>query len=104
MAVVDLVPSNLWAKIEGVVEAQGLTLFDIDEPKGSADGVLRVYISDPNRSGKGVGFEDCTRVCKILLDLDEQESFVPDGCSLEVSSPGVNRRLRWPSHFQGAIG
>lgn len=55
-------------------------------------------------SGRGVGFDDCTRVCRKLLDIDEVEPFIPEGCLLEVSSPGVNRRLRYGDHFAGAVG
>jgi ribosome maturation factor RimP len=44
------------------------------------------------------------RVTKRLLDIDEQNAFVPASCVLEVSSPGVNRTLRLPVHFSGAVG
>jgi len=51
-----------------------------------------------------VTFEDCVRVTKRLLDIDEQNAFVPASCVLEVSSPGINRTLRLPVHFSGAVG
>lgn len=111
--------SPLWKTIEGVAKAEGVELFDIDFPRdGGASGrsgVVRVYITkkaessslitDDESVGKGgVTFEDCVRVTKKLLDLDEQEAFVPDSCVLEVSSPGINRTLRLPEHFEGAVG
>ena len=49
-------------------------------------------------------FEECVRVSKRLLDIDESDGLIPDNCLLEVSSPGVNRRLRRVEHFEGAIG
>jgi ribosome maturation factor RimP len=52
----------------------------------------------------GISFEDCVRVSKRLLDLDEQSEIIPTNCTLEVSSPGINRKLRLPAHFKGAIG
>lgn len=52
----------------------------------------------------GVSLDQCARVARRLLDIDEQKPFVPDGCELEVSSPGINRRLRRPEHFATAVG
>jgi ribosome maturation factor RimP len=64
--------------------------------------------SDENGSSslktRGVSLDQCARLAKRLLDLDEHEPFIPEGCELEVSSPGVNRRLRRPEHFEGAVG
>lgn len=113
--------SPLWETIREVTDEFGVDLFDIDYPSGgSHSGVLRVYLSRPKAAvaapedaasedaaegqRTGVSFEDCVKVTKKLLDLDEQESFIPEGCVLEVSSPGINRRLRLPQHFSGAVG
>ncbi len=96
------VASSLWQTVDAVVVAEGAELFDVDAPGGHSGGVLRVYIT--TEQDGGVTFEDCVRVSKRLLDLDEQQEFIPQGCSLEVSSPGVNRRLRLESHFAGAVG
>ena len=52
----------------------------------------------------GISFEDCVRVSKRILDLDEQSELIPGNCTLEVSSPGINRKLRLPEHFKGAVG
>jgi ribosome maturation factor RimP len=112
---------TLWETIDEVAKAEGVELFDVDFPGDSSrGGVVRVYITKspcrevsggdegvPDENGKsrnGVQFDDCVRVCKRLLDIDEQEAFIPDTCTLEVSSPGINRRLRLPQHFVGAVG
>jgi ribosome maturation factor RimP len=111
--------SPMWKMIDEVARSEGVELFDIEFPRdGGASGrggVVRVYITKsssdvsegsdelPERRS-GVTFEDCVRVTKRLLDIDEQSSFVPASCVLEVSSPGVNRTLRLPAHFGGAVG
>ena len=41
---------------------------------------------------------------KRILDVDEETGLIPEGCLLEVSSPGINRRLRRAEHFEGAVG
>ena len=109
----------LWRMIDEVVASEGVELFDIEFPRdGGASGrsgVVRVYITrnssevidpdagSPERRG-GVTFEDCVRVTKRLLDVDEENAFVPESCVLEVSSPGINRTLRLATHFAGAVG
>lgn len=119
------VSGSLWEAISKIAAEEGTMLFDIDLPGGGESGhggVLRVYIhrsngaemplvEDPQAEGgeehphrTGVSFEDCTRVAKRILDVDEQEGLIPEGCLLEVSSPGINRRLRRAEHFGGAVG
>lgn len=110
--------SPLWRTVQEVAVSEGVELFDIDFPRdGGASGrsgVVRVYITKaPSVAGEvgeelperrsSVTFEDCVRVTKRLLDIDEQNAFVPASCVLEVSSPGVNRTLRLPEHFSGAV-
>lgn len=99
---VEQAKTSLWETIGSIAESEGVKLFDIDIPGERAGGVLRVYIT--KELGEGVSFDDCVRVSKCILDLDETEELIPSGCSLEVSSPGVNRRLRLEQHFVGAIG
>jgi ribosome maturation factor RimP len=109
----------MWRMIGEVAASEGVELFDIEYPRdGGASGrsgVVRVYITNsaavmaegseesPERRNS-VTFEDCVRVTKRLLDIDEQNAFVPASCVLEVSSPGINRTLRLPVHFDGAVG
>jgi ribosome maturation factor RimP len=106
---------SLWNTIREVAESEGVQLFDLDMP-GEGGGALRVYItrpmarteggedSSPSERRGGVSFEDCVRVSKRLLDIDEESAIIPENCLLEVSSPGINRRLRRPEHFAGAVG
>ena len=123
--------SSLWSVIHAVALEEGVELFDIDMPgeggESEGRGLLRVYITrDRSKDAQsvepaapisedgtvlpaevlrtGVLFEECVRVSKRLLDIDESDGLIPDNCLLEVSSPGVNRRLRRVEQFQGAIG
>lgn len=119
------VSGSLWEAISKIAAEEGVTLFDMDLPGGGESGhggILRVYIYRPKGAEPapveeaqaegdeehprrtGVSFEDCTRVAKRILDVDEQEALIPEGCLLEVSSPGINRRLRRAEHFCGAVG
>lgn len=109
----------MWRMISEVATSEGVELFDIEFPRdggaSARSGVVRVYItkssdavaegSEESSERRGsVTFDDCVRVTKRLLDIDEQNAFVPASCVLEVSSPGINRTLRLPVHFSGAVG
>lgn len=87
--------------VRPLVEAEGLQLYDVDTPTVRSR-LLRVYIW----SGKagGVTADDCARVSKVIEASPQVEDALPNNGTLEVSTPGLNRRLRELSHYQSAIG
>ena len=99
---------EVWAVVEPIAKEIGVELFDIEVPAGSS-GALRVYLwrsataAEDSRSN-GVGIQDCATLSKRLIDLENFEAFLPGSCVLEVSSPGINRKLSRDEHFQGAVG
>ena len=99
--------SQLWAVIEEIVRAEGLELFDVEIPNGPT-GPLRVYISRPRAAGEdapgGVKLDDCAAISRKIIDLPTIEELLPGDHVIEVSSPGVNRKLSRAEHFRGAIG
>ncbi|MCB0320312.1 MAG: hypothetical protein KDD60_05245 [Bdellovibrionales bacterium] len=52
----------------------------------------------------GVTLDDCTRVSRKLSGLDRFDEIFPENSTLEVSSPGINRKLRREEHFARAVG
>jgi ribosome maturation factor RimP len=79
-----------------LLESRSLDLYDLE----LAGGVVKVVVDRPG----GIDMEaigDATRA--ISRALDEHDPI--DGrYTLEVSSPGLERPLRTPAHFAGAIG
>ncbi len=67
----------------------------VDVEVGGAGGnrILRVFIDHP----EGVDHDLCVRVTGLLGRYQEDHR-------IEVSSPGLERRLRKPEHFQAAAG
>jgi ribosome maturation factor RimP len=83
--------------IRPLIEQSGCTLYDI-EFQGR---VLRVSIEKPG----GVSIEDCAETSRTINPVLDVEDVVPGGhYELEVSSPGLNRSLKKPEHFNGAVG
>ncbi len=68
-------------------------LVDLELTGGGGNRVLRVFIDHP----QGVDHELCGRVSGLLKEYSRDHT-------VEVSSPGVERRLRRPEHFQAAAG
>ena len=93
-----LTKSKLWPELERVLATVGTELYDVDMPDGDGS-TLRVYIS----RGEGVGIEHCMAVSKAI-ERDEVTAELLEHYNLEVSSPGINRRLARPEHFAMAVG
>ncbi len=82
-----------------LVEEMGFELVDVEFVQ-SGRWTLRAYID----KASGVSIEDCSRVSKRLGDSLEMNQTVPHRFVLEVSSPGIERRLRTPEHFARYVG
>ena len=83
-----------------VVGQEGLVLYDGEYiPKNA---LLRLYIE--NSESQTASLDDCVQVDRALSLPFEQAQWVPEGLTLEVSSPGVCRRLRTLEHFHKALG
>jgi ribosome maturation factor RimP len=85
--------------LEPTVNALGYELIDLDFKAGRG-GLVRLFIDRAN----GITLADCEHVSKQIGDLLDVEDPLPGGYVLEVSSPGLDRRLRKPEHFSAALG
>lgn len=85
-------------------EKNGCLLYDIEFVGAGKGRVLRLYIDTDNEGG--ISLDDCSNVSKSLNEvLEKDEDMIPGGAyALEVSSPGLERHLVKPWHFQKAVG
>ena len=79
-----------------VIAAMGLELVEVVYHGGYGRGILRLTI---DKSG-GVGHEDCAAVTRVVGTQLDVEDVVPSAYTLEVSSPGLDRRLRRPEEYR----
>ena len=86
--------------LEPVVTALGYELYDLELQVGHGRGVLRLFID----CDSGIGLEDCERVSRQVSAVLDVEDPVPGGYDLEVSSPGLDRKLVKPEHFDRFAG
>lgn len=96
---------DLENKIKLLVESLGFALYDILNVKENENQILRICITKPDtKKGNTITLENCQEVSLALSPLLDVE--MPDSKKyfLEVSSPGIERTLKTPIHYQGAIG
>ena len=93
----DEVTERVRVLVAPSLEDAGLELFDVE----LAGTVLRVII---DREG-GVDLDAVSEATeRVSAVLDHNENVIPGRYLLEVSSPGIERPLRLPGHFQRAVG
>jgi len=86
---------------ERVAASSGLELVDIEFRGGGKARMLRVYIDKPG----GVTHEDCANISRELGTILDVEDTIPGGSyTLEVSSPGLDRKLTKPADFERFVG
>ncbi len=78
----------------------GYELSDLEFRLGGNGGLVRVFIDKP----EGIDLDDCEKVSLALSALLDVEEPVPGKYSLEVSSPGLDRKLTKVEHFQRFVG
>ena len=83
-----------------ILEAAGLSLYDVEYVKEGSDYYLRIYI---DKEG-GVDINDCEAVSREMNPILDREDFIPEAYIFEVSSPGLGRTLKKDKHLAGSIG
>lgn len=86
--------------IEPAIEALGYELVLLEFSAGLKTGTLRLYIDGPH----GIALEDCESVSREIAALLDVEDPIQKAYQLEVSSPGLDRPLVKPEHFQRFLG
>jgi len=86
---------------ERVTASQGVELVELEFRGGGKSRMLRLYIDKPG----GVTHEDCALVSRELGTILDVEEAVPGGpYLLEVSSPGLDRKLAKPADYERSAG
>jgi ribosome maturation factor RimP len=91
---------KLYGLSRGLVEGMGFVLVDVDEVVEHGRRVFRFYIDGE----RGVSLGDCAAVSRELAYLLDAEPELAGGYVLEVSSPGLDHRLKKEReyvHFAG---
>ncbi len=78
----------------------GLDVYDIEQRGGT----LRITLDMPPGADAGVTLDVLALASRLMSKELDQHDPIPSRYTLEVTSPGVERTLRTPAHFQREVG
>ncbi len=90
---------QLWGLIEPYLAAERLELDDLELSGQGRGRVLRVFVD-----GDKVDIDRLADVSNGISRLLDNESDIEGSYQLEVSSPGLERKLRRPAHYAKSVG
>lgn len=90
----------VWQLIEPILNETVYDIYDVEYQREGAEWYLRVFI---DKEG-GVNLDDCEKVTDLINDPLDDLDPITEPYFLEVSSPGIERRLKSITHFEKAIG
>jgi ribosome maturation factor RimP len=99
------VVTRIVALAQPILDDLGLTLYDCEH----AGGTLIITLDKRRDAGSGsdgprVLLDELSLFTRLLSRELDHDDPMPGRYTLEVSSPGLERRLRRPDHYAGAIG
>jgi ribosome maturation factor RimP len=99
-----LAESNIEKKTEELlrkfIEDLGYDLYDVEYLKEGKEYHLCIYI---DKEG-GIDISDCEKVNEVINPILDKEDYINNQYFLEVSSAGLERKLRKKEHYEKQIG
>jgi len=93
----EAVASKIEEIAQRVTQSEGMELVEVEVKGGGAHRFVRISIDKP----AGISHADCELVSQQVGTILDVEDVVPGGrYTLEVSSPGVERKLLKPADYQ----
>ena len=83
-----------------VAASEGVSVYDVEYVKEGGEYYLRGYIDKPD----GVNIQDCENVSRRFSEELDKADFIEEAYTLEISSPGLGRKLTKDRHLQNSIG
>lgn len=86
--------------LEKLIKECGVELYDTEVANENGRNIYRIYITKQG----GVSLDDCEKVSRLLSPIFDVEPPISGDYNLEISSPGLERKLEKPSHFIASVG
>ena len=91
---------NLETQIAKIIEANGAALYDTEVVTEFDETIFRVLVTKVG----GVSLDLCATISHELSPFLDVHPPMSERYRLEISSPGIERKLTKPVHFKNAIG
>ncbi|MCB0966485.1 MAG: ribosome maturation factor RimP, partial [Ilumatobacter sp.] len=86
--------------VEPIASDLQLDIYDVEQRGGT----MRVTLDTPAGSDSSVDLDQLALATRLISREFDHHDPIPGKYTLEVTSPGVERTLRTPAHFQREIG
>ncbi len=80
-----------------VAETLGCYIYDTEFVKEGTMKYLRIYA---DKEDGGISIDECERINRKMGEILDREDPIKENYVLEVSSPGIERKLKTPQHFE----
>lgn len=94
------IADKVYDLVKPTVESCGVKLWDVKFVKEGASHYLRIFIDKED----GISINDCTDVSHAVDPIIDEADPIDGSYYLEVCSPGIDRELSRPQHFEYAVG
>lgn len=88
--------------VTGFLKENNLSVWNVEFQKEGKDWFLRVYID--REDGEYVSTDDCELASRYISEKLDELDPIEQNYYLEVSSPGMDRELSRPEHFEKCKG
>ena len=85
--------------VKDPIEKLGYNLYDVEYVKEGPEYYLRIYIDKKS----GIDLNDCEKVSNEINEILDKADYIKEQYYLEVSSPGIERKLRKDKHLEQNI-
>ncbi len=100
----DTVSSPVLTRVATIVDPiasdLGLDVYDLEQRGGT----IRVTLDTPPGSESGITLDQIALATRLISRQLDHDDPIPGRYTLEVTSPGLERALRRPEHFQRELG
>ena len=86
--------------IEATVAELGYEIWDVEYSKIGTERHLEITIDSEN----GIDLTDCEKVHRAIEVIIDEADPIEEMYYLDVSSPGLERSIRLPEHFEKCVG
>ena len=83
-----------------VADEMGFFIWDVEFVKEGADKYLRITLDNE----EGININDCETFHRAIDPLLDEADPISEAYILEVSSPGIERELKYPEHIDACEG
>ncbi len=86
--------------LKELIENEGADFYDTEVVSENGNNIYRIYITCKD----GVNLDLCAKISNVISPILDLNPPIKGQYFLEVSSPGIERKLKKPRHFMGSIG